>query len=621
MRKKFTEYEEQQAKVIYLLLHNRKDLEKWLKNQHPPISAFAERFRHLLQTIKQHYEEHNELLTQLTYRVYLKEVKTPKDRIRYEMSYNMSYVRVTDSNEYSLYADSIAKYNELKINNDALHKYNQQIKNRADGSYVELLKSIVNAIPDPDDQSTIPIEQFERLYCPLLAPPVSALPKVCRDYIKSYTDVLTVPADFILLPMLAAIGSAAGKYYRFFAENSNYVRYPNIWTSIIGEPGLKKTTALNDIIAGTRKHDIELDAMFKRAVKAYKRDYKDWEQDDKKGKKPSTPTRRQCTFDQTTIQNFYNVLRNNPRGLLLKQDEISKFIKKMITDNDGSLETFLEIYTYGDVDYCIKGNSASKHERTINHEFYDIKVPNPCLTIIGGVQPAKLSKLLNLLDDDGFSSRFMIAYPDSIEDTDYDYNRQLNNEYMTAYNDLIKSLLSLKLDEGKQFMQTVTLIDEPAVIDKYNQVCNKYGKQIKEYGLQGNIKYTLRKARDFFVRLALIVHIIRYHTNEITDQNHIDLDTIIAAEKITDYVIAHYYKFFDGYKTIFKTQNENETQDAYQKIKKWVMNNGKAMPIRTMIANRIFASAKDAKHGLRQFVKQKKGFYLDSDKQDRFISI
>lgn len=598
-----------QAQLLYILLHCKEYLKEFV-DKNVSTDYFDDEYKPIIQAITDHYTKYNSLLTIEGFEEFKKSINSISKKISLDIAFSNCYASITDKENYSLLLDKIVEKNKQTQFNNCLLNVEKNLKSGM--SYDDVKAILITELAKDDKLDTSPLYNFETLYYPLGKAPISIMPKVCRDYITTYTDVLSIPADYILLPMLSAIGSAAGKYYRFYAENSNYVRYPNIWIAIAGEPGLKKTTALNDIISPIRQADHELDAIYNRAVKAYKRDYDLWIKDPNSTKEPPIPIHKQHTFDQTTIQNFYKVLRDNPRGLLLKQDEISKFIKKMITDNDGSLETFLEIYTYGDINYSIKGNSASKQERAINYEFYDVKINNPFLSIIGGIQPTKLQKLLTLLDDDGFSSRFMIAYPNPIEDTNYDYNRKLNYEYMTAYNTLIKDLLSLTIDKDKEYMQTITLKSDQDVIDKYNMVCNKYGAHIKAYNLQGNIKYTMRKARDFFVRIALIVHIIKLHTGETKDY-YIDTDTLSVAERLTDYVISHYYKFYDGFKTIFNQTTESEIEDQYQKIKKWIFNNKKCMPVFIMIRNRIFTTKTEAKHILNQLVKSGKGFFIDDN--------
>ncbi len=45
---------------------------------------------------------------------------------------------------------------------------------------------------------------------------------------------------------------------------------------------------------------------------------------------------------------------------------------------------------------------------------------------------------------------------------------------------------------------------------------------------------------------------------------------MLAAEQVTDYVIAHYYKYWEGFKTILKEPEYSELESIYSKIKKWI---------------------------------------------------
>jgi hypothetical protein len=353
-----------ETQLIYLLLHHKDRLDEFSKTE---ITAdyFDVEYQPLITAIIETYQKYKSLLTKKCFDAYKKGF-TIQQKIALDVAFGNCWAEKTNPENFNLLLDKVKENFEqtkdLSIVNEQINSLNSTFQKFKKGEIdkSELYPSLTAAI-EKTKSTTTQLEKFEQLYYPKLSVPVDCLPKVCRDYIETYTDVLTIPADYIALPILAAIGSAAGKYYRFYAENSNYVRYPNIWTAIVGEPGLKKTTALSDVISPIRIRDRELAALYTRAVKAYQREYDLWEQNKNHNHnpKPTPPVQHQHTFDQTTIQNFFRVLRDNPRGLLLYQDEISKFIKKMITDADGSLETFLEIHTYGDVDYCIKGNSAS----------------------------------------------------------------------------------------------------------------------------------------------------------------------------------------------------------------------------------------------------------------------
>lgn len=107
----------------------------------------------------------------------------------------------------------------------------------------------------------------------------------------------------------------------------------------------------------------------------------------------------------TTTQAVAPVHVNNPKGLGLFRDEISGFIKDFnrFSANGGDREFWTESYN---------GNQYTVDRKTDED---DHSIPHCAISIVGGIQPKKLSLLTQDDDEDGFYERFLFIWPEPAE--------------------------------------------------------------------------------------------------------------------------------------------------------------------------------------------------------------
>jgi hypothetical protein len=124
---------------------------------------------------------------------------------------------------------------------------------------------------------------------------------------------------------------------------------------------------------------------------------------DQESKAPAVP---RFKSNDSTIEKLGEILRDNPRGLLIFRDELTGLVASWEREGrEGDCSFFLEAFN---------GDQAFDTDR-INRGH--IHIPNLCLSIIGGFQPDKLTAYLEMatgeLENDGMLSRFqMLVYPD-----------------------------------------------------------------------------------------------------------------------------------------------------------------------------------------------------------------
>jgi len=120
------------------------------------------------------------------------------------------------------------------------------------------------------------------------------------------------------------------------------------------------------------------------------------------------PSKVRFDTQDTTVEKLGELLRDNPNGILVIRDELMGWFKNLGKQGHESARAFyLEAWS--------GVSSGFTYDRIDRGE---IEIPNPCVTIFGGIQPGPFMAYLNraknnLADDDGLLQRFqLLVWPD-----------------------------------------------------------------------------------------------------------------------------------------------------------------------------------------------------------------
>lgn len=265
------------------------------------------------------------------------------------------------------------------------------------------------------------------------------LPEVLRDYVMDAAHRMQSPPDFVAVSCLATLGAVIGAGCGVRPkQQDDWYELPNLWGAVIGGPSTMKTPSIN---AGTEplswlehdaKEDYEQDmAHFTLQKLEHEHELKLLKSDkaaEKLGisaaevqqrmrtlisKPPKEPRLRRYKSNDATIEMAAELLRDNPRGILLMRDELT-----------GLLNNCNRQGHEGDRAFYLEGWNGKQSFMTDRIGRGSILVPNLCLSIFGGIQPAKLQDYIwgavAGYDNDGLLQRFqLMVYPDPVTDWTY----------------------------------------------------------------------------------------------------------------------------------------------------------------------------------------------------------
>jgi Protein of unknown function (DUF3987) len=161
---------------------------------------------------------------------------------------------------------------------------------------------------------------------PYAPPPLDVLPQVLRDYVQASAACLDVSASYVFQPLLSSTAAHVGNS-RSILLKRGYVEPPIIWTGVIGLSGSLKSPAIASGCFASMEVERELGRQNKEANEMYEDEIAAWKNSNKKlrGPEPEKPSLRRHVTDDLTIEVLADLLATNPRGVLIRKDELSQW--------------------------------------------------------------------------------------------------------------------------------------------------------------------------------------------------------------------------------------------------------------------------------------------------------
>lgn len=236
------------------------------------------------------------------------------------------------------------------------------------------------------------------------------------------------PLDYPAAAYLATCASLIGGKRRVRPySTSNWLEPPILWIGIVGDPSSRKSPALDAVIDPLRAIERDGAELHKSALRDWReaghkakavRD--DWEKRlgdaVKKGhetlpampeaaNEPDEPARRRTLVMDATPEAIGAILAGNPQGTLHYRDELAGWLQSFERYSPGGREQWLE--AYGGRSFVIDRKGARG----------PLTVPFNGVSVLGGIQPAKMADCLLSSPDDGLVARFLWIWPDKLKFT------------------------------------------------------------------------------------------------------------------------------------------------------------------------------------------------------------
>ncbi len=313
----------------------------------------------------------------------------------------------------------------------------------------DLIRAVVDADPDgptPDPEADGPPDRLEWPEEPKPVRddlrPVPALepgmiPGPVRKWLADIAARVSCPLGFPAIAAVVALSIVLGRKVAIRPKrHDDWTVVANLWGAIIGRPGVMKTPALTEATKPLRRLEAEARKHHEAARQAYeaaclvaaaqaaaakdamkaaakkgtpKAELDALARDALKASLPAEPILRRYTSSDPTVEALGDLLRDNPAGIGIIRDELTGWMRSL--DKAGR-ECDRAFYLEG----WNGGGMGFQYDRIGRG---NILIPNPCVSILGGMQPGPLRSLLRGVArgddaDDGLISRFqLLVWPET----------------------------------------------------------------------------------------------------------------------------------------------------------------------------------------------------------------
>lgn len=393
--------------------------------------------------------------------------------------------------------------------------------------------------------------------------PDALLPRSCREWILDATDRLQVPPEMVAVPAIVTAGALVGRAVGVRPKRrDDWLVVPNLWGMIIGPPGILKSPALKEgarhlsrLAARASQAHIETErtAMVERTVIEAR--IKEAEQRARRGKtdldgvradlarlhvelSAAQPCERRYVTQDPTVEKLGELLRSNPRGILVMRDELAGWLRGLERPGrEGDREFYLESWN---------GTGSYTYDRIGRGT---VHVPALTVSILGTTQPTKLTRLL--VDhaggggcDDGLLQRFGLAvWPDipaSWRNVDEWPDSAARERAWETYERLADEALATQVRAVGQDGEIPALPLAPDALELLNEYRTDLERRLRsgELAPWPGFAAHLAKYRSLVPSIALISHLMDVVGGQCAAEA-VSLDAMRTAAAWADYLEAH----------------------------------------------------------------------------------
>jgi len=358
--------------------------------------------------------------------------------------------------------------------------------------------------------------------------PRGALPSVVEDWALDTSERMGAPSAFAAVAALATVSGALGSKLRIQPKqhDTSWTEPAFLWFAIVEEPGGKKSPIISAATA-------PLSAADARHARAAAKAYAEWEErkvELKRQHLPSgpEPKAKRMVMENFTLEALSSVLADNPAGVLVRQDELTQLI--------GSLDQY-------------KGGRGS--DRPMMLSLFDgresrvdragkrhLHVECWGASILGGIQPRKITEMAHNLDADGFLQRFLVVWGDGAKRRGID--RAPDAGAALAYRRTVEHLAEADLP----FAGPVVLSTEAHVV--WSGLLTRIETLADLPGLSDAWRGHLGKWPGFSARLLLIHHVLDVLDVglALADQQPVSVNTARRAARVVEWLLGNSLRFY-----------------------------------------------------------------------------
>jgi Protein of unknown function (DUF3987)/Bifunctional DNA primase/polymerase, N-terminal len=345
---------------------------------------------------------------------------------------------------------------------------------------------------------------LKRTDSPVMPFPVDALPVWLRQFVLSVAQIVNVPVDY---PATFALGMAAGVIGSTLEVEitPEWRELPNLLVAVVAPKSSGKSPSLKAV-----QHPL-------RRVQSQRI------HESSDGKAMGIYT------TNCTVEGIIPQLKKHQRGTLVIADELSGWL--------ASFDQYKSKGSGSDRQFWLTNWSGGDHSVVRKDTDTPIAyISDPCVSIVGGIQPSVLVELAKGRDD-GLLERFLLSYPEPLPPGPIHRSR-----YEGARDwEMVVDLLSGREMQRGQYGPLPTRIQlSPEAQIAFDEFYNSTARYCEVHPLMTGFRM---KLNSYAARLALVLHATENHKGNSVAED-ITGSLMVAAIRLTHYFLSHAEKVF-----------------------------------------------------------------------------
>lgn len=343
---------------------------------------------------------------------------------------------------------------------------------------------------------------------------------------------------------------------------------------MVGETGDKKSPTLKRVcqplyarqeVLYTRYQQALAD--YERALEQYTVQLRLWHQSLRRSKtrrprlpmpqKPRRPLLRQLLTTDTAREAVPDLLRDNPRGLLIVRDELTGWVRSL-NQYKGGRGDDRQLYLSAWSGTFSLANRKGQEEPTI--------VAHPFLTVMGGSPPSVLGELTDAEGrEDGFVQRLLFAYPHPVEETwsAATVPPRVDAAWTKAIHDLLR-LAPVKDAHGHLWPKVLRFTEEAQAM--WVRFCTAHDVERRAPNFPAYLRGAWNKMPAYGARLALILHELRVVCGE-ADDEAVDAISLAGAWALIEYFKSHARR-------VYRQLQHDRSHQLAEAAERWIRAHG-----------------------------------------------
>jgi len=238
-----------------------------------------------------------------------------------------------------------------------------------------------------------PVDLWARYEAPKL--PADTLPAVIERFAVAHSETMGSDPAGLAMAALTVCAAAIPDSIRLQVKryDSTWFESARLWVTLVGMPSSKKSPIMNAALRPLNKIDAELF----RSYMAQKDQYDAL--DAKERKTAEKPVQRRVRISDATVEAAQEVLKDSPDGVLSQQDELSGWfgaMDKYAAGKGAMADRGFWLQAFNGGSYAL--NRVARGAALI---------PNLSISILGGIQPDPLRRIVSESVDDGLIQRLL----------------------------------------------------------------------------------------------------------------------------------------------------------------------------------------------------------------------